>query len=102
MTEIIGDLSEYKSITLKERVIGVLKYHSIEKEEDWSHIIEERDFEELADNLISCFKQFSNFNTLDNVSIGTNPLFNCSNIKLLIKIMLFFEKKIPCIFSINL
>jgi hypothetical protein len=46
------------SITLKERVIGVLRYHSIEKEEDWSRIIEERDFEELAGNLISCFEQF--------------------------------------------
>jgi hypothetical protein len=42
----------------KERVVGVLRYHSIEKEEDWSRIIEERDFEELAGNLISCFEQF--------------------------------------------
>jgi hypothetical protein len=48
----------FPSITLKERVVGVLKIHSIEKPEDWSYIIEQRDFEELADNLIKCFEQF--------------------------------------------
>lgn len=46
------------SITLKERVMGVLKAHSIEKVEDWSYIIEQRDFPELADNLIKCFEHF--------------------------------------------
>lgn len=45
------------SITLKERVVGVLKIHSIEKVDD-SIVIEQRDFEQLADNLIKCFEQF--------------------------------------------
>ena len=48
---------EPPSITLKERVVGVLKIHSIEKADD-SIVIEQRDFEQLAGNLIKCFEQF--------------------------------------------
>lgn len=44
------------SITLKERVIGVLRYHSIKKDDKL--VIEECDWNELAENLISCFEQF--------------------------------------------
>ena len=50
------DKTPTPSITLKERVVGVLKYHSIKAKE--GHVVEECDFEELADNLISCFEQF--------------------------------------------
>lgn len=49
----------YPSITLKERVVGVLKIHSIKKVDD-SIVIQQCDFEELADNLMKCFKQFGN------------------------------------------
>jgi len=40
----------------KERVVGVLRYHSIKKDDKLT--IEECDWDELADNLISCFEQF--------------------------------------------
>jgi len=45
------------SISLKDRIVGVLKYHSI-KNDKAKLIIEECDFEELSKNLISCFEQF--------------------------------------------
>ena len=51
-------VSYIPSITLKQRVMGVLKYHSIERISDDFSIIEERGWDELADSLISCFEQF--------------------------------------------
>jgi hypothetical protein len=46
------------SISLKERILGVLENQSIERNEFDYKIIEERDWDGLTENLISCFKQF--------------------------------------------
>jgi hypothetical protein len=51
-------------ITLKERIMGVLKYHSIKKETDKFNVIEECDWSELTDNLITCFEQFGEKNRI--------------------------------------
>ena len=48
--------SKRQSITLKERVVGVLKYHSVKTKDGYA--VEESDWNNLADSLISCFEQF--------------------------------------------